>query len=164
MILKSLFIIASSIMLVVIGGIGFNRLPLTDPPGLVERIKRYLTTNVAETVPDSPFPELRPRWYAVSADRLLLAVRAACDRLRWQVVASGVSAGRLRAVAQTALWGFKDEVEVRTENDAEHGAWLYVRSASRVGRADLGANSRHVLDLFAAVDAVVSSRSGGASE
>ena len=46
------------ILLLVAGLLG-NRPPLFSPPGPLERLKAYLTTNVAETRPDHPFPELR---------------------------------------------------------------------------------------------------------
>jgi uncharacterized protein (DUF1499 family) len=48
---------------------------------------------------------------------------------------------RLRAIDRTAVFRFVDDVDARVDPDAR---LLHVRSASRVGRGDLGANRRRV--------------------
>ena len=48
---------------------------------------------------------------------------------------------RLRAIDRTALFRFVDDVDARVDAQAR---LLHVRSASRVGRGDLGANRRRV--------------------
>jgi uncharacterized protein (DUF1499 family) len=48
---------------------------------------------------------------------------------------------RLRAIDRTALFRFVDDVDARIDPEAR---LLHVRSASRVGRGDLGANRRRV--------------------
>ena len=45
-----------------------NDLPWTDPPGLVTRLRHYLTTNVAETAKTSSYPELVMREYDYPTD------------------------------------------------------------------------------------------------
>ena len=58
------------------------------------------------------------------------------------------TAGGFVAVAPTGP--FKDDVAVAVES-ADGGSVLWVRSASRVGRSDLGVNARRVDHLVAAV-------------
>jgi uncharacterized protein (DUF1499 family) len=48
---------------------------------------------------------------------------------------------RLRAIDRTAVFRFVDDVDARVDPEAR---LLHVRSASRVGRGDLGANRRRV--------------------
>lgn len=48
---------------------------------------------------------------------------------------------RLRAIDRTAVFRFVDDVDARVDAEARV---LHVRSASRVGRGDLGANRRRV--------------------
>lgn len=48
---------------------------------------------------------------------------------------------RLRAIDRTAVFRFVDDVDARIDPAAR---LLHVRSASRVGRGDLGANRRRV--------------------
>ena len=40
-------------------------------------------------------------------------------------------------------------------DDATDGAVLLIRAESRVGKGDLGANTRHLLDLYAQLDATL---------
>jgi uncharacterized protein (DUF1499 family) len=135
-----------------------NRLPWTQPPGPGERIQTYLNTHVAETVEGSPFPELRPRHYEhLRPPELLADVQQAIGKLTgWHVVEHDPAHGALHAVVTTTLCRFHDDVRVRVEPDAAaDGAVLLIRSESRVGKGDLGANTRHLLDLYAQLDAMV---------
>ena len=61
-----------------------------------------------------------------------------------EVVASGEA--YLAATFRTALFGFVDDVEFRLGEDAVH-----LRSASRVGHSDMGANAKRVDALRAAL-------------
>lgn len=158
-------VILAVLVLLPVSGIVSNHPPLSDPPGLVERIKTYLGNNVAETAPDSIYPELRPRRYALSAGQLFDAAMEACTALGWEPVIGERQHYTIRAVVTTRLWRFKDDVEIRVETGenrvptsdgaSANGVWLSVRSASRLGRGDLGANTRHVLDLMDALDRII---------
>jgi len=59
--------------------------------------------------------------------------------------------GRIEAVARTPILGFRDDVVVRVRATAD-GARIDVRSASRYGRHDLGANAARVRALIDDVD------------
>ena len=61
---------------------------------------------------------------------------------RAEVVTS--QAGYLHVVFRTALFGFHDDFEARLDPEA---SVLHVRSASRVGHSDLGANRRRIETL-----------------
>lgn len=129
-----------------------NRLPWTDPPGFGPRLRTYLSRNVVEPDPGSEFPERRPRAYAVAPDRLFDAALAACRRLAWNVAAAEPETGTIHAVVVTPLWRFKDDVHIQVQTADDGTGILLLRSSSRVGKGDLGANTRHVLDLVEAVD------------
>jgi uncharacterized protein (DUF1499 family) len=132
------------------GGLLGNRVPLLDPPGVAARLRIYLTTHVAETSPRPRLPELAEPRYPVSPERLYDAVGAAIDALAWSRT-SDPSTGEHRAVVTTRLLRFRDDLTARVVADGEGGSRLAVRSVSRVGRGDLGANARHAVDLLAAV-------------
>jgi hypothetical protein len=133
-----------------VGGLLANRVPLFDPPGPVERLRAYLTTNVAETSAAPRFPELAEPRFKVPPERLFAAAAAAIDAMGWDR-ASTPESGEHRAVVTTPLWRFRDDVVVRVEPAGAGGSRLVVRSSSRVGRGDLGANARRVRDLIARV-------------
>jgi uncharacterized protein (DUF1499 family) len=136
------------------GGVAGNDLPLRDSPGLLARLDTYLNTHVAETVEGSPFPELRPRHYPTSPDVLYGKITEAMSRLpRWEVVASSKDVREVHAVVTTPLLRFKDDVVVRVIPEPGRPA-LVIRAQSRIGRGDLGANTRHVLDLYKALESV----------
>ena len=58
-------------------------------------------------------------------------------------VAADSAAGHIEATATTFWFGFKDDVVVRVTPDAA-GSRVDVRSVSRVGRSDVGANARRI--------------------
>lgn len=132
-------------------GLALNRLPWSQPPGAMQRLITYLTTNVAETRPDHPFPELRARRYPVEPMPLYLAVNQAIASLGWDVSRRNAEAGTLGAVVTTKLLRFKDDVAVRLVGEAG-GTWVEVRSASRIGQGDMGANTRHVMEFYQALE------------
>jgi hypothetical protein len=85
-------------------GLIANRLPLTEPPGLLTRLSAYLNTNVAETQENSPFPELRPRRYEAPPELLFDVARRAAQNLKWEI--TGLDAGKkeIQAVVTTKVW------------------------------------------------------------
>jgi uncharacterized protein (DUF1499 family) len=133
-------------------GIISNRLPLTDPPGLVRRLAAYLGTNVAETSEDSPFAELQPRRYEAPEGLLFDIARRAVQSLKWEITSLDAEKKEIQAVVTTKMWKFKDDVTVQVRPAQPSGSVLWIRSASRVGKGDLGANTRHVMDLIDAVN------------
>ncbi len=133
-------------------GLAWNHPPLGEPPGLAFRLKTYLTTHVAEVRDDAIFPELRPRHYAIEAQPLFEAVNRAAQGLGWEI--TGVDAERMvmHAVVATPVWRFKDDVTIWLRSLPQGGSAVYARSESRIGKGDLGANSRHILDLIQAAE------------
>ncbi|MDD3448060.1 MAG: DUF1499 domain-containing protein [Gammaproteobacteria bacterium] len=147
-------------LLLAAGALLLNRLPWDQPPGTAARLAAYLGGNSAATDPASDFPELRPPRYDIPPEALHAAVVRAVERLGWET--SGRDDGKLllAAVVITPLLRFRDDVVIRAERAPGGGSLLTARSASRVGRADFGANTRHLLDLFAAVDGIVAGNAG----
>ncbi len=151
MLTVSLSIISILVLGLIAGGLIANRPPMMDPPGLWARLVTYLGTHVAETRPDHPFPELRPRFYAMPPDQLYAVAREAIGGLGWGIASEDPASLALTAVVESALWRFKDDVVVCVE-PTEGGSTLRLRASSRIGRGDLAANTRHLLDLYAAIE------------
>ena len=135
----------------VVGGLFLNNLPMHDPPGFGERLKTYLTANVAETVHNHRFPELELRCYTLPPKPLFTRVEHAVMALGWEILEIDPERYFLHAVVLTPLLKFKDDVEVQLTS-TPRGTELHIRSRSRVGKADLGANTRHILDLLSALE------------
>jgi len=145
-----LIIIVLGPVLLLAGAILLNRVPLTEPPGFMARIGTYLGHNVARLEPNSAFPELQPALRPVKPALLCAAIPAALDALGWSWQRDGDCS--FKATVTTPLLGFTDDVTIHVESVGEASSRLVVRSASRVGKGDLGANTRHILDLVNAVD------------
>ena len=135
-------------------GLISNDLPWSDPPGMGTRLLTYLSTNAAETTRDSVFPELRPRTYAAPAALMFDVARRAAEALHWELNTVEPEERRIEAVATTRVIKFKDDVTIWVEADGEERSTLFARSASRVGIWDLGANTRHIMDLFETVNII----------
>ena len=135
-------------------GLISNDLPWSDPPGMGTRLLTYLSTNVAETTPDTAFPELRPRTYAAPAALMFDVARRAAEALHWELSMVEPEERKIEAVVTTRVIKFKDDVTIWVESDGEERSTLFARSASRVGKWDLGANTRHLMNLFETVDII----------
>lgn len=68
---------------------------------------------------------------------------AAAEKMGWEMVAAEPDAGRIEATATTLWFGFKDDVVIRIQPTAA-GSRLDIRSKSRVGRSDVGANAARI--------------------
>jgi uncharacterized protein (DUF1499 family) len=68
----------------------------------------------------------------------------------WELVASDSTAGRIEATATTPWFGFKDDVVVRVRPEGS-GSRIDVRSVSRVGKSDVGANAKRIRAYLADV-------------
>ena len=125
-----------------------NDLPWTDPPGFTTRLQHYLMTNVAETVHESPYPELDIREYRYPTDQFFSLLEVSMDILGWKVDSQRDQAYTLHAVATTPLFGYQDDIYIRLLPITENRNHLYIRSSSRKGHGGLGTNTRHILDLY----------------
>ena len=107
-------------------------------------------TNPLPPCPDLPNCVRRSERFAAAPATLCEAARAALDDVGAARVEA--DAGRRRLDALFAVLLFKDDVAVAVE-PAGDGAVLHIRSASRVGRHDLGVNARRVRKFMDALHA-----------
>ena len=98
------------------------------------------------------YPDLAPIRLAIPPERAFALVEATARGLGWNIVAASPADGRLEATVTTPWFGFKDDVVVRVA-PAPDGSRIDVRSASRIGRSDLGANARRIRAFLAALAA-----------
>ena len=127
-----------------------NRVPLLAPPGPAARLTVYLSSNVARVAPDSRFAELRSPRFAAAPRELAAEVAEAARRLGFGQIAIDPTGTRVTAVVTTPLLGFRDDIEVVAQPQGT-GSVLLARSASRVGRGDLGTNQKHLRSLLDAL-------------
>ena len=130
-----------------LGALLLNELPFDKPPGFAARLWAYLNTNSAQTRRDHTFPELELPCYYLAPAVLFTRVEQAMELLGWRIVDSDSYNYRIRAIVESRLFRFKDDVTVHLVV-GDNGAELHVHSQSRLGRGDFGANSRHIMNLL----------------
>jgi uncharacterized protein (DUF1499 family) len=62
----------------------------------------------------------------------------------WNITRRDPQAGELEAIATSSLFGFQDDVVIRVRPDPAGGSRVDMRSKSRVGQGDLGANAARI--------------------
>jgi uncharacterized protein (DUF1499 family) len=89
------------------------------------------------------YPDVRPLELSVSADEAFAAALALVEERGWEVLSADPAESQIEAIATSRLFGFEDEVAIRvTETDT--GARIDMRSRSRLGQIDRGANARRI--------------------
>ncbi len=96
------------------------------------------------------YPDVAPlRVEAAPADAFD-AAQSALAEAGFEVTTLDAASGRIEAVAESFWFGFEDDVIVRVRPDGA-GSRIDLRSISRVGVSDLGANAKRIRALSAAI-------------
>jgi len=122
-----------------------------DPPTFVAVLPlRATARNSATYAGDSiavqqraAYPDVIPVQLAIPPAQAFGRAREAAESMGWEMVAADSSAGRIEATATTRWFGFKDDVVIRVR-PAGVGSRVDVRSVSRVGGSDVGANAERI--------------------
>jgi uncharacterized protein (DUF1499 family) len=96
------------------------------------------------------YPDIVPLTLTGAPSDVLTRAGRAARALGWSVVATDPSLGRLEATATTFWFRFTDDVVIRIRPEGG-GSRLDIRSKSRVGRGDLGANARRIRAFVAEI-------------
>jgi uncharacterized protein (DUF1499 family) len=107
---------------------------------------------------EKAYPDIRPMELERSATETFDIVHEAVKRLGWNIVLneppSDEEPGRIEATTRTLIMGYTDDELIRVTGD-DTRAYIDVRSASRYGMHDLGANAEHIRTLFAEVQSAL---------
>jgi len=127
----------------------------TDPPGFVALLdERKQAPNGVDyggaaiaAQQAKAYPDIKPlHLEQLPRDAMQHAIDAA-RAMGWEIRASDSGAGRIEATARTRWFGFRDDVVVRIRPEGS-GSRVDVRSVSRVGRGDIGANAKRVREFL----------------
>jgi len=122
-----------------------------DPPPLVTTLQMR---SEAVTPPAYPgkvvaeqqhqaYPDVASIALSVAPDEAFRKVDAVATAMGWDVVARAPAEGRIEAIDTSQWFGFHDDIVVRIR-PAGSGSRIDIRSKSRVGRSDLGANAHRI--------------------
>lgn len=94
------------------------------------------------------YPDIAPLFLETTPAAAFTQALDAARAMGWEIVAADSGAGRIEATATTRWFGFKDDVVVRITPDGSRTR-VDVRSVSRVGRSDVGANAARIRKYLA---------------
>lgn len=100
--------------------------------------------------PDTPqiqrraYPDLEPLHLPLAPTEAHERALAVAREMGWEITWSNRRQGRFEAVAVSPLFRFVDDVAVRVRAAAGGGCIVDVRSTSRQGRSDMGANAARI--------------------
>lgn len=89
------------------------------------------------------YPDVRPIMIAAPPQQAMTRAIDAARRLGWTIIGQDPGRGTLEATDTTFWFGFTDDIVVRV-SPAGTGSRVDIRSKSRVGIGDLGANARRI--------------------
>ena len=94
------------------------------------------------------YPEVQPILTELGAAEAFDRAEQVARELGWEIVVTVPQEGRIEATDTTFWFGFKDDVVIRVRPTAE-GSRIDIRSKSRVGRSDVGANAARIRAFIA---------------
>lgn len=131
----------------------FGKLASLRPPGTDTYPPRFAPLQ------EKAFPDIVPLQFDASPQTAYREALSVVEKRKWQVVDEMPPErgrdGYIAAVARTLIMGFRDDVVIRVRAVGD-GSRVDVRSASRYGKADFGANARRVTALLGDIDSAVS--------
>ncbi|MDP1556022.1 MAG: DUF1499 domain-containing protein [Hyphomonas sp.] len=95
----------------------------------------------------TPYPKIAPLVTAAAPDAAYAAALAAAESRGWTIVLADPEDGLIDATEESFWFGFKDDIMIRVRSEGE-GSRIDIRSTSRVGLSDLGANAKRVRNLL----------------
>jgi uncharacterized protein (DUF1499 family) len=123
------------------------RVPTSDEVRVL--LARGSGSNFAATSPAASDPRLRPRLLSLAPEAAGDQVARAIGGIRgWRVV--GRRDGVVQATRTTRVFRLVDDISILLEA-AAGGTAVSARSASRIGRSDLGQNRRNLGELWQAL-------------
>ncbi|MBU2136461.1 MAG: DUF1499 domain-containing protein [Alphaproteobacteria bacterium] len=126
--------------------------PLTSLPAYQGPRFAPLAGKTLGQVGQEAYPELTTLVTAKPPADAFAAAEAEARAQGWTIVSADAGAGAIEATAETFWFGFKDDVVIRVR-PAEAGSAIDMRSTSRVGLSDLGANAARIEGYMTALAA-----------
>jgi uncharacterized protein (DUF1499 family) len=131
---------------------------LADPPAFAEatEVGAYAGRDMsypAEFKQEvrAAYPDLQPLRISLSADEAFDRALASAEALGWEITHQDHEAGVFDASDTSAVFRFVDDITVRVRRYGT-GSRIDVRSKSRDGRGDLGANASRIREFAATIE------------
>lgn len=90
------------------------------------------------------YPSVKTVVSELSLDEAYDRALQVAKSLNWEIVNADQTGGLIEATETTLLWGFKDDVVIRVTPMEDQTSAIDLRSVSRIGISDLGANAKRI--------------------
>lgn len=131
---------------------------LDDPPAFSETMRAAREAGGAQNPVDyageetaraqaAAYPDLQTLVLDAPPAAVFEAALAVARELGWDIVSSDAAAGRIEATATSRWFHFRDDVVIRIRPQGS-GSAVDLRSKSRVGRGDMGANAARIREFL----------------
>jgi uncharacterized protein (DUF1499 family) len=94
------------------------------------------------------YPQVRPLDLPLPVDDAFVSALALVEERGWVVLSADPAERQIEAIARSRLFGFEDEAAIRV-TEADTGTRIDMRSRSRLGQIDRGANARRIESFLA---------------
>lgn len=119
----------------------------------LDKIRKSLTENTAQTSEQAEDPRLRGRTYLIPFARVWDQIIAIIEsRPRWRIVSADEGTGLIHAEAKTLVFRSVGDVRFKVKLDQNALTRVDMWSASRVGKGDLGVNARRIRRFYRRLD------------
>lgn len=98
-------------------------------------------------------PEIQPLKTNLNPADAFKLVEQVARAEGWEIASVDPINMRLEAISTTTLLRFKDDVVIEVRTAGTSNCSIHMRSKSRVGKGDLGANSKRIKSFFAKLKA-----------
>lgn len=112
-----------------------------DAPNPVEYAGEESATQQQEA-----YPDIETMRFDNPPQQVFEAALEVVENSGWELVEANANDGRIEATATTQWFGFKDDVVIRITSD-NSSTLLDIRSKSRLGASDVGANAARIRDF-----------------
>jgi uncharacterized protein (DUF1499 family) len=127
---------------------------LTNPPIFTHALKirgksanpLALNEQTIQSQQDA-YPDIKTGHSTLNSAEAFGQATAVVNEMGWEITLSDPDAGLIEAVATTAIMAFKDDIAIRL-TATEGGTLIDLRSVSRVGKSDLGANAGRIREFM----------------
>ena len=125
---------------------------LQDPPQFIAVIPlRGTGENSVEhagqklaTIQAQAYPDIKTLTAPYGFDRAVKRALSVVGQMGWEIVFADEESGHIEATDTTFWFGFKDDVVIRVRRLNDANSLIDLRSGSRVGVGDLGANANRI--------------------
>lgn len=118
----------------------------------VERENQPSLSEEVKAAQRSAYPELKTILSELTPEQAYAQAKSTAESFNWEILAEHPGLGTIEAVDTSFWFGFKDDIAIRI-TPREQGSAIDLRSLSRVGKGDLGANAKRVTAFIEAFSA-----------